>query len=194
VAQSSSAAQIADRYAAALIETADEAGVLSSIETDIADLSAMLDASAEFRDFVALPGFQPEKQDAALRDLSARAGFHGLTVNFLRLLSGNRRLSILRSVIVAFQAAMSTRKNQIKAHVKAAAPMTGEQQESLRHQLATALSRDVVLDIGVDPTLIGGLVVTIGSRQIDDSVKAKLEKLRQTLTTSNQNNILKEAG
>jgi F-type H+-transporting ATPase subunit delta len=195
VAQSSSAAhQIASRYARALIDTASNAGALESVEKDMTDLRAMLNASEDFQRLVESPAITPAKQGAALTALSQQASLNGLTVNFLQVLASNRRLMILNAILNAFAEEMSARRGEVKAHVKSATPLSADQEKELQAKLKQSLSKDVRLDIVIDKSLLGGLIITVGSKQIDDSVKSKLNALKQTLTSSNSNNNLKEVG
>ena len=195
MAQSSSAAhQIANRYASALLDTAQDAKAIDSVTSDMADLSRMLVASTDLQKLVSSPAYGAEEQEKALLGLAKSASFHTLSVNFLKVLVSNRRLSALKIILAAFEAEVSRRRGEIRAQVRSATPLSDAQQKELRAQLKTSLGHDVQLDLSVDQSLIGGLVVTVGSRQVDDSIKNKLERLKQTLTTSNQNNVLKEVG
>lgn len=195
MAQSSSAAhQIASRYAGALIDTAQAANALDSVERDMNDLSAMLSGSEDFQKLVSSPAYGESQQISAIQAIAAGASLHQLTRNFLSVLIANRRLMVLEQMIAAFLEEMSRRRGEVKAQVQTAVPLNETQTRELSDQLAKSLGQQVRLDISVDPSLLGGMVVTVGSRQIDDSVKTKLERLKQTLT-SNQNTVnLKEVG
>lgn len=195
MAQSSSAAhQIASRYAGALIDTAQAANALDSVERDMNDLSAMLSGSEDFKKLVSSPAFGEAQQSSAIQAIANGASLHQLTKNFLSVLIANRRLMALENMIEAFREEMSRRRGEVKAQVISATELNDAQARELSEQLAKSLGHQVRLDIRVDPSLLGGMVVTVGSRQIDDSVKTKLERLKQTLT-SNQNTVnLKEVG
>lgn len=196
MAQSSSAAQqIASRYAAALIDTAKQAGELDSVEKDINELGAMLGASEDLQKLVSSPAFGEAQQQNAILAIAQSASFNKLTANFLKVLSGNRRLSALKIIIAAFRDEISRRRGEVTAKIRTAFPLTAEQEKELQAQLKTATGSNVILDVKVDASLLGGMVVTVGSRQLDDSVKAKLVQLKKSLTTSNQNTTnLKEVG
>lgn len=195
MAQSSSAAhQVASRYAAALIDTAQAAKALDSVEKDINDLSAMLEGSEDLRKLVSSPAFGEVEQQSALNAIAGKASFNKLTSNFLNVLSANRRLNALEIILAAFKAEVAKRRGDVTAKVATAFPLTDAQQTELQAQLKKAIGANVILDVSVDKSLLGGMVVTVGSRQFDDSVKSKLDALKQTLTSSNQNNILKEVG
>ena len=196
MAQSSSAAhQIASRYAGALIDTAQAANALDSVEKDMNDLSAMLSGSEDLHKLVSSPAYGEGQQSSALMAIASGASFHQLTKNFLSVLIANRRLMILSDMISAFRAEMSRRRGEVKAQVVTATALNDTQARELSDQLKKTLGQQVRLDIKVDPSLLGGMVVTVGSHQVDDSIKTKLERLKQTLTSSNQNTVnLKEVG
>lgn len=195
MAQSSSAAhQVASRYAAALIDTAQAAKALDSVEKDINDLSMMLEGSEDLRKLVTSPAYGQVEQQAAISAIADKASFNKLTANFLNVLSANRRLGALKIIITAFKSEVAKRRGDVTAKVATAFPLTSEQEKTLQEQLKKAIGANVLLDISVDKSLLGGMVVTVGSRQFDDSVKSKLQTLKQTLTSSNQNHILKEVG
>lgn len=195
VAQSSSAAhQIASRYAAAFIDTAQAANSLDSIEKDMTDLAAMLDASSDLQKLVSSPAYSIEQQIQALGALAKSSSFNALTQNFLQVLAHNRRLSVLKNIISAFAAEMSSRRGEVKAKVATAVPLTEDQQKELKAELKKSMGRDVVLELKVDKSLLGGMVVTIGSKQVDDSVKTKLSALKKALTSNQNVQNLKEVG
>ncbi len=196
MAQSSSAAhQIASRYAGALIDTAQQAGALDSVEKDMAELSAMLEASADLQKLISSPTFATTQQEEAVLAIAKAASFSKLTLNFLQVLSHNRRLPALKIILSAFREETSRRRGEVKATVRSAFALTPEQERSLQDELKKSLGFKVQLDASVDKSLLGGMVVTVGSKQIDDSVKSKLASLKKTLTSSNQNTKnLKEVG
>ncbi len=195
MAQSSSAAhQIASRYAAAFIDTAQAANSLDSIEKDMIDLVAMLNASNDLQKLVTSPAYSIDQQIQAIGAIANASSFNSLTQNFLQVLAHNRRLNVLANIIAAFQEAMSSRRGEVKAKVETAIPLTENQQQELKAELKKSLGRDVVLDLKVDKSLLGGMVVTVGSKQIDDSVKTKLSALKKALTSNQNVQNLKEVG
>lgn len=195
MAQSSSAAhQIASRYAAALIDTAQAAKALDSVEKDLSELSAMLEASVDLQKMVSSPAFAAEKQADAVTEIAKASSFHKLTTNFLQVLANNRRLPALKIILAAFREEVSKRRGEVKAKVRTAFPLTSEQEKELQAQLKKSLGSDVVLDLGVDKSLLGGMVVTVGSKQLDDSVKSKLNALKKALTSNQNVQNLKEVG
>ena len=195
MAQSSSAAhQIASRYAAALIDTAQAAKALDSVEKDMTDLAAMLDASADLQKMVSSPALASNQQANAIVAIAKASSFNALTANFLQVLADNRRLSALKIILAAFRDEISKRRGEVKAKVVTAQPLSADQQKELQAQLKKSLGSEVVLDLGIDKSLLGGMVVTVGSRQLDDSVKSKLAALKKALTSNQNVQNLKEVG
>jgi F-type H+-transporting ATPase subunit delta len=194
VAKSSTAANvIATRYATALIETAEQASSVESVEKDMSSLAAMLAASDDLRSLISSPLFRSEQQQEAISAIAEKAGFNKLTVNFLNVLAQNRRLGALEQIITAFKDALAARRGEVKADVTTAFALTPEQQRTLQDQLKKSLGFNVHLNLSVDRSLLGGMVLTVGSRMVDDSVKGKLARLKQAMQThSNENTSMKE--
>ncbi len=191
MAKTSTAANvIANRYATALIETADQAKVLDSVEKDMAALSTMLAQSEDLSNLIASPVFSREQQQGAVAALGTQAGFNRLTLNFLGVLTQNRRLYSLNAIIKAFRAELSKRRGEVTAVVRSAFPLTPDQEVALRNSLTRSVGANVQLDVSLDRELLGGMIVTVGSRMIDDSVKGKLARLKQAMqSTSNTQSL-----
>ncbi|MBN8521813.1 MAG: F0F1 ATP synthase subunit delta [Alphaproteobacteria bacterium] len=184
---------VASRYASALVDTALTADNLSSVEKDFAELISMLSASADLQAMTESPIIARTDQVNAVSALSEKAGFQKETKNFLMLLAHNRRLSLLESMILAFQEEMAKRRGEVTAHVQTAFALSPEQTRQIQETLASSLAQKVILNIDIDPSLIGGMIVTVGSQMIDDSVKRKLERLERAMkSNSNQNETLKK--
>jgi F-type H+-transporting ATPase subunit delta len=183
------------RYAAALIDVAAKAGVLEAVQKDMASLEASLLNSAEFLSFVESPVHGAIRQKAAVQEVAKAARFQQVTSNFLCVLAGNRRLYSLKSIISAFHREIAKRMGQVDAFVKAAHPLTAEQEKNLAQMLATKTGKTVRLFVEVDQELLGGMIITVGSQMIDDSVKSKLSRMKNSMiSNSNQNASLKEVG
>lgn len=197
VTKSSTAANvIANRYATALIDTADSAKALESVEKDMTELGAMLDQSDDLKALIGSPLYTREQQLDAIQTLARQAGFHQLSVNFMGVLAQNRRLYTLGAVLKAFREELSRRRGEVRAQVKSAFPLTAEQERMLQDSLKKSLGFNVQLEKSVDRSLLGGMIVTVGSRMIDDSVKGKLDRLKHVMQQqiqSNQNIPTKEA-
>lgn len=169
------------RYASALVDLAMEQGVIPQIEQDVADLRAMLSASEDLQRMVTSPLVPASEQGAALSALADKAKFHALTKNFLLVLASNRRLSALDAVLKAVTDSLSARRGEVQAKVESATPLSDAQKKSIADQLAKTIGRPVAVDANVNAELIGGVVVTLGSVMIDDSIKTKLERLGRAM-------------
>jgi F-type H+-transporting ATPase subunit delta len=169
------------RYARALLDLAAETGVLAAVEADIASLKAMLAASADLRTLVVSPKFTAEEKGAGLAAVAARAGVCETTAKFLGLLAANRRTAALGAVIAAFERLAAARRGLVAAKVTTAAPLTEAQAKSLAAALATAIGRDPQIETIVDPAILGGVKVRVGSRLYDASLKTKLDSLKFAL-------------
>jgi len=188
---------VASRYAASLIDVAMPAGALEAVQNDIISLESTLNQSHDLKAFVESPVYGADRQLAAIRDIAQKCRFHQITINFLCVLAENRRLKELEMIIGAFHREIAKRMGQMDAFVKTAHPLTAQQEENLARMLAEKTGKTVRLYVEIDQELLGGMVVTIGSQMIDDSLKSKLARLKQTMVTnsnSNQNASLKEVG
>lgn len=175
---------IATRYATALLEMAVEARALESVERDMRDLSAMLQGSPELQALVRNPLIDRARQKRVVDALAQSAKFDRLTQNFLGVLAHNRRLSALGAVIKAFRTEAARRRGEVEARVQTAFALTPAQTDNLQKELTKALGSHVTLNVEVEKDLLGGMIVTVGSRMIDDSLKRKLERLKRTLSGS----------
>ena len=169
------------RYASALVDLAMEKGVVSHIEQDVRDLRAMLAASAELQSLTKSPLIGASAQQAGLAAIADRAGLHEFSRNFLYLLAANRRLHALDSVLKAVLETLSARRGEVKADVESASPLSPAQQKALQDSLSKTVGRPVAIEAKTNPNLIGGVVVTLGSIMIDDSVKTKLDNLGRAM-------------
>ncbi len=187
---------VTSRYALALIELAEESGKTDKIERDLADLSAMIAASSDLTRLLHSPVLSQSRQGSAIAALAEKAQFDGLTRNFLGVLVHNRRLNAIQPIIEAVRAELSRRRGEVAVTVQTAYPMTPAQTEALQRSIAKSLGREIAMKAKVEPSILGGLIVTVGSKMIDDSVAHKLQRLRAAMSRqSNQNNQnVKEVG
>lgn len=190
----SATGKIAERYASALIDTAAQAGSIESVEKDMGALAALIHSSNDFLTLTQSPLFGKAKQYAAVSAIAAHVGIGKMTINFLGVLIQNRRLAALPAIVDVFGKILSKRRGEIRAKVVTAAALTPEQERTLQDSLKKSLGFKVALDKSVDPALLGGMVVTVGSRMFDDSIKRKLERLKIKMQSTNQNQNLKEVG
>ena len=172
---------IAARYATAVFDLAKGDGVLDALESDVATLEAAMAGSADLRDVITSPLYGRDATEAAMGKLAAAMGLHGITGNTLRLMAQKRRLFILPALLRALRAKIAADKGEVTADVVSAKALTKTQADKLAKVLAASVGRDVKLNATVDESLIGGLVVKLGSTMIDTSVKAKLNALQNTM-------------
>jgi len=172
---------IAQRYATALFEIAREAKSVSGLEADIDTLEAALAESKDFRDLIASPVYSRDAQDRAIAALAAKMGLGEMTANTLRLMASKRRLFTLPQLIRNLRALIAEEKGEISAEVVSAKPLSDAQKEKLSAALKQNAGKDVKLNATVDESLIGGLIVKLGSKMIDTSIRARLNALQNTM-------------
>jgi F-type H+-transporting ATPase subunit delta len=172
---------LAGRYAVALFALAREQGALDAVAGDLHGLREMLAASADLERLIRSPVLSREEQARALNALGERAGFAPLTQQFLGLVAHKRRLFALPKVIDAYDAMLAEHRGEVGAEVVSAVPLSAEQLDSVRQQLAGAVGQAVTLSTSVDPALLGGLIVRVGSRMMDASIRTKLHQLELAL-------------
>jgi F-type H+-transporting ATPase subunit delta len=171
-------ASMAGRYAAALFELAKDQKQLEQVESDLVSLQAMLDSSADLRRLVLSPVITAEDQAKALGAVLGKAGISGLTANFIKLIAKNRRLFAAADMMKAFRALVARERGEVSAEVASAHALSPEQMQLLSDTLRTSIGKNVRIDTRVDPNLLGGLVVKVGSRMIDSSLRTKLNNLK----------------
>jgi F-type H+-transporting ATPase subunit delta len=171
-------ASLAERYAAALFELADERHELDTVAGDLRELRTMLHESTDLGRLFRSPVLSREDQAKAIAALGERAGLSRLTRDFLGIVAGNRRLFAVRAMIEAFLNQLAERRGEVTAEVTTAQPLNDTQQNTLGEQLRRAVGRRVTIDVKVDPSLLGGMIVKVGSRMIDGSLKSRLHRLQ----------------
>jgi len=169
---------VSDRYATALFELAVNEGGMERVAVELTELAGLIDESADLRRLLASPVFSSEDQASAMAAVLARAGVSGLTAKFVGVVAGNRRLFALRSMIDAYQRLRADRRGEMEADIVSAHGLSDGQISSLKDALKGATGRDVQVNLKVDQALLGGLVVKIGSRMIDSSLRTKLNGLK----------------
>ena len=171
-------ASMAGRYAAALFELAKDQQQLERVESDLASFQVMFDSSTDLRRLVLSPVISAEDQAKALDALMQKAGISGLTANFVKLIAKNRRLFAAGDMIKAFRALLARERGEVNAEVASAHALTPAQLELLGDTLRTSIGKNVRIATRVDPGLLGGLIVKVGSRMIDGSLRTKLNNLK----------------
>lgn len=169
---------MAGRYAVALFELALEAKKLKEVEKDLKEFAAMLDGSDDLTRLVRSPVISAEQQRTALAAVLSKAKITGLTANFLNLVAKNRRLFAARDMIRAFGVLCSRHRGEVTAQVVSASKLSAAQAKALKASLKSAAGKDVQIDASVDESLLGGLIVKLGSRMIDTSLRTRLNNLK----------------
>jgi len=169
------------RYASALFDLAKDKGALDGAENDLIRLDALLKECKEFNQLVMSPVIGQSAQVAGVGAVAKTLGLNDLVANMLGVLATNRRLSKLDSVIGVFKTLAAMERGEVSADVVSAAPLSDKQVESLKASLKAAVGQDVIFETRVDESLLGGLIVKIGSRMVDNSLKSKLENLKVSM-------------
>jgi F-type H+-transporting ATPase subunit delta len=172
---------VAERYAGSLFELAVETKTIAAVEKDLASFETMLAGSADLRRLVESPVFSSDDQFNAISAIVKKSGMSALTANFLRVVAQNRRLFAVPGMIRAFRQIAAAHRGEVAADVTSAHALTGPQQTELKAALKAVAGKDVTISLTVDPALLGGMVVKIGSRQIDTSLRTKLNSLKLAL-------------
>lgn len=171
-------AGVAGRYASALFELARDARQVDEVAAGLDRFEALYDESADLRRLVRSPVFSAEEQATAVGAVLDRAGIGGLAGKFVRLTAANRRLFALPDMIRAFRAQVRRSRGIVHAEVRVAERPSDALIEEIKSSLRGVAGAEVDLDLQVDPGLIGGLVVQIGSRMVDASLRTKLNSIR----------------
>jgi F-type H+-transporting ATPase subunit delta len=172
---------VAERYAAALFDLALDDEALDSVEADLALLSALIDGNVDLRRLVFSPVFSADEQQRAIGAVADRAGVGEIVGNLVRLMARNRRLFALPGVIRAFTARLAAHRGEVTAEVVSARPLSDEQAAALKAALKESLGKEVAVDARVDPAILGGLIVRVGSRMIDGSIRSRLTSMKTQL-------------
>ncbi|MCP5072477.1 MAG: F0F1 ATP synthase subunit delta [Rhodobacteraceae bacterium] len=176
---------IAARYATAVFELAKEANKLPAVENDLDALAAALEDSTDFGDLISNPVYTREQMTTAIASIASKMGLSAEVANTLGLMASKRRLFVLPQLVASVKAMIAEEKGEVTAEVTAAKALTETQQDKLASTLKASVGKDVKIQVAVDESLIGGLIVKVGSKMIDSSIKSKL---------SNLQNAMKEVG
>ena len=169
---------MAGRYATALFDLAREKSALEIIAGDLKNFQYLLDESEDLTRLVKSPVFTAEDQSKAMSAILDKASISELTAKFIGVLINNRRLFAIRDIMAGFHALLADHNGEVTAEATSASALTDEQMSDLKKTLKDIAGRDVQLEARVDPSLLGGLIVKLGSRQIDNSLKTKLNNLK----------------
>lgn len=178
---SQSVSGVAERYASSLFGLALEEGKVAEVAAALDKFQGMIDDSADLQRLIKSPVFSAEEQLAAITAILEKAGIAGLASNFLKVTASNRRLFAVPGMIRAFREIYARHRGEVSADVTSAHPLTAAQETELKAALKGVTGKDVTINVAVDPTILGGLIVKLGSRQIDTSLRTKLSTLKLSL-------------
>jgi len=172
---------MAGRYATALFELALENNAIDSVRADLEKFDKLVEDVADLDRLVRSPVFTAEEQTRAVGSVLDQAGIGGLAGKFIRLVASNRRLFASREMIRAYKAIVATHKGEVAAQVTVAEPLSDIRLNEIKSALNAVTGKDVVVDVKVDPAIIGGLIVKVGSRMIDSSLRTKLNAIKHAM-------------
>lgn len=180
-AEDPSVSGVSGRYATALFELARDEKSIDAVRADLDKFESMLSDSADLRRLVRSPVFSADMQSKALSAVLDKSGISGISAKFLQVLTANRRLFAVHDVIKAFRALVAKFKGEATADVTVAEKLTDKNLDALKAALKSVTGKDVALNVKVDPSIIGGLVVKLGSRMIDSSLRTKLNSIKHAM-------------
>jgi len=175
------ASGLAGRYATALFDLAESDNLLDSVAADLGQLGQMIEASADLTRLIRSPVISHDDQSRAMAAVLDKAEMCELTKKFVGTVAENRRLFVLASMIAAFQALLAAQRGEATAEVISVKPLSKKQLDSISEILKKAIGSDVAIDATVDEGLLGGLIVKVGSRMVDSSLRTKLQQMRFTM-------------
>jgi F-type H+-transporting ATPase subunit delta len=174
-------AGVAARYAAALFDLAQEARAIDAVKTDLERFDALIAQTPDLDRLVRSPVFSSEDQLRALAPILERSGIGGLAAQFIKLSAANRRLFAIRDMVRAYRELVAREKGEATANVTVAEELKPEYLTALRAALTAVSGKEVDLDVKIDPAIIGGLVVKLGSRMVDASLRTKLNAMKHAM-------------
>ena len=170
---------MAGRYGNALFELALENKAVDAVKADLDRFDAMITGSPDLNRLVRSPVFGADEQLRALAAILDKAGIKGLAANFLRVITTNRRLFAVRDMVRAYRVLAARQKGEVTAEVTVAEPLSDKNIGALKDALKSVTGgKDIDLDMNVDPAIIGGLIVKVGSRMVDSSLRTKLNAIK----------------
>jgi F-type H+-transporting ATPase subunit delta len=172
---------VASRYAGSLYELAADAKSVAAVEKDLGRFGALIEGSTDLQRLIASPVFSGSDQLAAVTAIISKAKIGGLVANFLKVVASNRRLFAVPAMIQSFREIAADKRGEVTADVVSAHALTPTQEKELAATLKGVAGKDVSLKVSVDASLLGGMVVRLGSKQIDTSLKTKLASLKLAL-------------
>ena len=180
-AEDPSVSGVSGRYATALFELARDEKSIDAVKADLEKFEAMLADSIDLKRLVRSPVFSAGEQSRALAAVLDKAEISGVAAKFLKVLNANRRLFAVTDVIRAFRALVARFKGEATADVTVAEKLSDKNLDALKTALKSVTGKDVALNVHVDPSIIGGLVVKLGSRMVDSSLRTKLNSIKHAM-------------
>lgn len=180
-AEDPSVSGVSGRYATALFELARDEKSIDAVKADLEKFEAMLADSTDLKRLVRSPVFSAGEQSRALAAVLDKAEISGVAAKFLKVLTANRRLFVVTDVIRAFRALVARFKGEATADVTVAEKLSDKNLDALKTALKSVTGKDVALNVNVDPSIIGGLVVKLGSRMVDSSLRTKLNSIKHAM-------------
>ncbi|MGY3608691.1 MULTISPECIES: F0F1 ATP synthase subunit delta [unclassified Bradyrhizobium] len=180
-AEDPSVSGVAGRYATALFDLARDEKSVDAVKSDLDKFNALLNESVDLKRLVRSPVFSAEAQLKALSAVLDKAGISGITAKFLKVLTSNRRLFAVADVIRAYNALVANFKGEATAEVTVAEALNDKNLDALKAALKSVTGKDVALNVKIDPSIIGGLVVKVGSRMVDSSLRTKLNSIKHAM-------------
>lgn len=174
-------AGVAGRYATALFELARDDNQLDLIEGELNGLKDLLNENDDLNRAIMSPAFSLNEKDNVLKEVLRKAGVKGLTTNFLALVAKNNRLFAVRDMVTAFSALVARHRGEVRVQVISASELSETHKKALVETLKSTIGQDVKIDTQVDSDLLGGLIVKVGSKMIDNSLRTKLNNLRVSM-------------
>jgi len=172
---------VSGRYATALFELARDEKSIDAVKADLDKFAALLAESEDLKRLVRSPVFAAEAQLKALSAVLDRAGISGISANFLNVLTANRRLFAVADVVRAFDALVAKFKGEASADVTVAEALSDKNLDALKTALKSVTGKDVALNVKIDRSIIGGLIVKFGSRMVDSSLRTKLNSIKHAM-------------
>ncbi|MAV88902.1 MAG: F0F1 ATP synthase subunit delta [Rhodospirillaceae bacterium] len=169
---------LSGRYAKALYDLAESGTSINEVEKDLIEINEIIEDSSDLKQLIVSPILSRTEQMKAMKRILTKMKVSQLTQQFVGVLSTNRRLSILKQIISDFLQMLSSIRGEMTAYVSSAKPLTEEQKSHLIKVLEGLVDGKVYLNLDVNPDLLGGLVVKIGSKMVDSSIQTKLQHLQ----------------
>ena len=172
---------IAGRYATAVFELAKESGDLGALERDVDTLEEAISESSDLRDLINSPIYSREEQGAAIAAIADKMGLTSVMANTLKLMASKRRLFVMGQLLAVLRTRIADENGEVTAEVASAKALTKAQSDKLAKSLAERVGKTVKINATVDESLIGGLVVKVGSKMVDTSIRSKLDSLQNAM-------------